>query len=373
MAGKANHRGFGAIKRLKSGNFHASYVGLDGARHNAPSTYPHKMDAEAWLVRERREIASGEWLTPTARKAAMAAKNKTFGDYAKTFMAERDLKPRTRQHYEALIKNQLATFADLPVRSITPDTVRAWHADQGTRTPTLRAHAYGLLRTILGQAVRDDMLPGNPCHIRGAGNAKRVHKTKPATVAELETIAAAMPEKYQLMVLLTAWCGLRFGEVTELRRKDVDAKGGVLRISRGVTHVGGKFIVGTPKSDAGIRDVNIPPHLLPVVRTHLRSNITGGADGLLFPATDGTSHLAPSTLYKVYYPARDKAGRPDLRFHDLRHTGAVLAASTGATLAELMARLGHSTPGAAMRYQHASQDRDKVIAQALSALVEQGR
>jgi integrase len=73
-------------------------------------------------------------------------------------------------------------------------------------------------------------------------------------------------------------------------------------------------------------------------------------------------------LYAVFYPAREAAGRPDLRFHDLRHTGAVLAASTGATLAELMARLGHSTVGAAMRYQHAAADRDKVIAAALSEL-----
>lgn len=70
----------------------------------------------------------------------------------------------------------------------------------------------------------------------------------------------------------------------------------------------------------------------------------------------------------MYYPARDAAGRPDLRFHDLRHTGAVLAAATGATLAELMARLGHSTAGAALRYQHAAAERDKVIAAALSKL-----
>ena len=132
----------------------------------------------------------------------------------------------------------------------------------------------------------------------------------------------------------------------------------------------GVFIVGTPKSDAGVRDVAIPPHLLPMITEHLSHNITGGRDGLLFPARDGTSHLAPSTLYKVFYPAREKAGRPDLRFHDLRHTGAVLAASTGATLAELMARLGHSTAGAAMRYQHAAQDRDQVIAAALSKLVD---
>ena len=70
----------------------------------------------------------------------------------------------------------------------------------------------------------------------------------------------------------------------------------------------------------------------------------------------------------MFYPARSAAGRPGLRFHDLRHTGAVLAAATGATLAELMARLGHSTVSAAMRYQHAAEDRDKAIAAALSEL-----
>jgi integrase len=73
----------------------------------------------------------------------------------------------------------------------------------------------------------------------------------------------------------------------------------------------------------------------------------------------------------VFYRARATAGRPDLRFHDLRHTGAVLAAQTGATLAELMGRLGHSTPGAALRYQHAAQGRDMEIAKALSALATQ--
>lgn len=120
-----------------------------------------------------------------------------------------------------------------------------------------------------------------------------------------------------------------------------------------------------------MRDVAIPPHLIPVVKAHLKSHVASGKDALLFPAAaDSNSHMAPSTLYKVYYPARKKAGRPDRRRHDLRHTGAVLAAQTGATLAELMGRLGHSTPGAAMRYQHAAADRDAEIARRLSALVE---
>lgn len=76
--------------------------------------------------------------------------------------------------------------------------------------------------------------------------------------------------------------------------------------------------------------------------------------------------MAPTSLYRVWYRARAAAGRPDLRFHDLRHTGGTLAAATGATLADLMARLGHSTPAAAMVYQHAVAGRDRDIADALS-------
>ena len=119
------------------------------------------------------------------------------------------------------------------------------------------------MRTIFGAAVSDQLVAVNPCTIRGAGNCTRVHKIKPATLAELEAIVAAMPERLRVMMLLASWCGLRFGELTELRRGDVDTKAGVLRIRRGVVRVEGEYIVGTPKSDAGTRDVAIPPHLLP--------------------------------------------------------------------------------------------------------------
>ncbi|MFV0464158.1 MAG: tyrosine-type recombinase/integrase [Nostocoides sp.] len=149
----------------------------------------------------------------------------------------------------------------------------------------------------------------------------------------------------------------------------MDLRNKRVKVARGVVRAGGEFIVGPPKSDAGVRDVAIPPHLVPMVKKHLADHTAAGADALLFPAAaDSDAHMAPSTLYKVYYPARKAAGRPDLRWHDLRHTGAVLAAQTGATLAELMGRLGHSTPGAAMRYQHAAADRDAEIAKRLSKL-----
>jgi len=303
----------------------------------------------------------------------------TFGQYADAWLRDRDLKPRTRQHYRSLLDRQLfPTFEAVALADITPESVRAWHALTGTATPTLRAHAYGLMRTILGTAEGDGLVASNPCHIRAGGNAKRVHKVRPLSLDELGVLVEAMPERQQAMTLLATWCALRFGELAELRRKDVDLRSGVIRVRRAVVRVDGKTIVGTPKTDSGTRDVAIPPHLVPLLKAHIGEHVAFGKDALLFPGSDG-QHLAPSTLYGKaptktkagygFYAARMAAGRPDLRWHDLRHTGAVLAASTGATLAELMARLGHSTPGAAMRYQHAAQGRDVAIAQALSALV----
>ena len=121
---------------------------------------------------------------------------------------------------------------------------------------------------------------------------------------------------------------------------------------------GDDFKVTTPKSDAGIRDVSIPPHLCPVIDHHLERHVRPGREALLFPSVgDPNRHLAPSALYRMFYKARTAAGRPDLRVHDLRHSGAVLAAQAGSTLAELMGRLGHSSPQSALRYQHIARGR----------------
>lgn len=371
MTSKVTHpkRAFGQITRLPSKRYRGRYTGPDGALHNAPHTFETRQDAEGWLTDERRLIVAGTWSPPRVRESRLRGPL-TFGQYAATWLADRDLKPRTREHYAALLRYQLAPLSDMPLKHITPPAVRRWHASLDPGRPTLRAHAYSLLRAILATAVVDEEISTNPCHITGAGSAKRVKRIEPATLAQLETIVATMPPRYRLMTLLASWCGLRFGELVELRRKDVDLKAGVVRVRRGAVRAEGKVIVGSPKSDAGRRDVAIPPHLMPAVREHLSTSITGGREGLLFPAADGTSTLAPSSLYRAFYKAREAAARPDLRWHDLRHTGAVLAAQTGATLAELMARLGHSTPQAALRYQHAAKGRDAEIAAALSKLVE---
>jgi integrase len=369
MASAPNpHRRFGKLRRLPSGRWQASYLGPDAARHVAPHTFLARVDAEGWLNDRRRSIELGTWtMTPAAAPAAPI----TMTEYATAWLGGRDLKARTRVEYRRLLEQViLPPLGPLPVQAITPAVVRGWYAGLNPKTPTRRAHAYQLLRSVLFTAVDDELLPANPCRITGAGTTKRARKIRPATIAELAAIAEATPDRYRPMVLLAAWCALRFGELAELRRGDVDLKAGVLRVRRGVTRAEGVSVVDTPKSEAGVRDVAIPPHLRPMVAEHLRTVMTG-RDGLLFPSFSGRHLTGGNQIQNWWDPARQAAGRPDLTFHDLRHTGATLAAQSGATLAELMARLGHSTPGAALRYQHAAAGRDQVIAAALSRLAEQ--
>jgi integrase len=374
MAGRQGRRGSGSghVRKLPSGRWQASYLGPDGRRHTArtpdggPLTFDAKQDADGWLALRRAEILRGAWLPP-AEPAPKPVKPQTLGEYAAAWLAGRDLAESTRRLYRVTLANQiLPALGAAPLTEIIPATVREWYARLRTRTgPRQRAAAYSLLRTIMNTAVADEVIAANPCRVRGAGAAKRAKPIRPATLAELEVIVTAMPPRYRLMVLLAAWCALRFGELTELRRGDIDLKNGVVRVRRGVARTDAGRQVKDPKSEAGKRDVALPPHLMPMAADHLIEHAGRGRDALLFPAAGG-GHMSPSSLYAVYHPARDAAGRPDLRFHDLRHTGATLAAATGATLAELMRRLGHSTPDAAMRYQHAADDRDAAIAAALS-------
>lgn len=382
---KRTRRGWGWLRQTSGGRWHASYIGPDLVRHNAPmGTFDAKLDGEYWLAQERRLIASGEW-TPPRTRGYRRAEGPTLAEYAPKVLDRRrvrgrPLKPRTRAHYDSLLRRViLPDLGALRLPEVTEERVSRWFDELDPEHETQRAHAYALLRVIMGAAVSDKTVPAvtvNPCAVSGGGSTSTRRRIEPATLAELEALAAATPERLRLMPLLAAWCGLRFGEVAELRRGDVDTVAGVVHVSRALSRVDRRNIVGTPKSAAGARTVAIPPHLLPALVDHLERFTPARKDGLLFPHAldEPDRHLTHGWYYKdVHVPAREAAGRPDLRFHDLRHTGATMAAQAGATLAELMARLGHSTSAASLRYQHVAQGRDRELAARLSRMAEEGR
>lgn len=172
--------------------------------------------------------------------------------------------------------------------------------------------------------------------------------------------------------MLAAWCQLRRGEVLGLRRGDVDLVETTVRIERAwLLTPGGKLHLGPPKTAAGRRTLFLPPHVVPVIRQHLDEHVGPEPEAWLFPGPDGNP-AHPGNLSRVWAKARESVGRPDLHLHDLRHSGLTWSAQTGATVAELMRQAGHRSPVAALRYQHAADERARALASALSELATAG-
>jgi integrase len=130
---------------------------------------------------------------------------------------------------------------------------------------------------------------------------------------------------------------------------------------------GAGVIVQGPKTAVGGRTVTFPSSIALDVEIHLARFVGAERDALMFTGEKGAP-LGPRVLGTAFRSARAKAGRPELTLHDLRHTANRLAATTGATLAELMHRMGHAAPHSATRDLHATRERDQVITEALADL-----
>jgi integrase len=242
--------------------------------------------------------------------------------------------------------------------------VQAWFDRLLPGKPTMRAHVYGTLVGVYQQAVKDRLRDRSPCRVEGGMSKER--QTPEREIPTLEQIAAmveATPPRFRLMLLIAAYCGLRYGEIAELRRRDVDPETGLIRVRRAVIRPRTGPVVKPPKSRAGQRDVFMPDWMLDDLRQHLDEHARPGLDGLLFANYRG-EQLSYSGRDMWWVPAKRAAGW-DGSFHDLRHVALTLFAYQGATTKELMARAGHTTPGMSMRYQQAAAERDRQLANAM--------
>jgi integrase len=211
--------------------------------------------------------------------------------------------------------------------------------------------------------VSDEILPKNPCQVRGAAVEKAPERPI-ASIAEVDALAAAMPEHLRIAVYLAAWCQLRRGEIRGLRRQDLDLAKSMLsvRVTK-TTAMSGRTIVKEPKTRAGRRTIAVPPHIVDLLSEHLGRFVPESPEAYVVDTSNRELSVA-------WHKARAVVGRRDLRFHDLRHSGLTWSAATGASVAELMRRAGHASQAAALRYQHATDDRDRVLADALADLAQ---
>lgn len=376
MAGKHGRRGWGWLRKLPSGRWHASYIGPDLARHNAPTTYGSRMDGEAWLASERRLIERDEWTSPAVRAAAKTARGVTVTEYAEHWIIQRvNLTRSVRADYERKVRKFVAPtpLGRLPLSAVTPEACRSWYANLDASKPSARASAYAFLRTVLNTATSEGMFERNPAVISGASAQPRTKRQQEVlTTGEVARLAEAAPERLRAYVLVSVYLALRKGEALELRRRDVSDDVSTITITRShLHHPGGDCEVKDTKT-GDTRVLSIPPHIRADVKHHLALYAAADADGLLFPSPLGRCHLSDDAVRKALKPVLTAIGHPGMVLHDFRHTGATLTAQTGATLAETMQRLGHRSTAAAMRYQHAASDRDALLAERLSAMANTG-
>jgi integrase len=359
-------RSFGSIRKLPSGRWQARYRGPDGLLRSAPHTFAHKADANRWLALTEAELLGGEWIDPEAGRLP-------FAEYATAWIGERPgLRPKTIQLYRYLLRAHLQEdFGSRTIASITEADVRRWRADllSAGLSPVTTAKAYRLLKSILATAVEDGLIRRNPCRVKGASVEKSPERPV-LTVAQVYALADAVGPRYRALVLIACFCGLRWGELAGLQRRDIDCNRRTIRVARQLCEVAGRPpFLAPPKTDAGKRLVAIPSVILSDVRSHLDTLIPPEADALLFTSPTGKPLRHGNFRRRVWVPAL-AASRVDVHLHDLRHTGNGLVAEAGANLRELMERMGHSTSRAALIYLHSNDERQHTLADAVAARVQ---
>ncbi|MGH3420829.1 MAG: tyrosine-type recombinase/integrase [Streptosporangiaceae bacterium] len=338
--------------------------GTDGRAYKR--TFRTRKEADTFAAQQKAERSKGNWIDPRAGQV-------TFRDYSTTWLADRaTLRRRTRELYEGELRlHILPAFGNVNLSDLTPERVRRWHADlirAGRPGAPTVAKCYRLLRAILNTAVDDGIIAKSPCRIKQAGT-ERSPERPVATIEQVLELCDTMGGKYRALVLLATFAGLRVGEILGLTRSSLDLDAGTVTVTRQLQELaGGQFHTAPPKSDAGRRSVALPAFAVPHLRAHLETFAAPGRDGLLFLGEEG-GPLRRAVLWRHWQAAIDEVGMKGFHVHDLRHTGNTLAAATGASTKELMARMGHASPEAALRYQHATAGRDAAIANALDQMV----
>ncbi|SDD49323.1 tyrosine-type recombinase/integrase [Glycomyces harbinensis] len=342
-------RSFGKIFKLRSGRFQASYINPQGQREYAPDTFVKRRDAEVWLSRVEADISRGVWI-------GQEGANIVFADYAKEYLQRSSIGDRWREMCTINLKLHMTDLTSLTLAEISSLRVRQWHVkvsaskDHGK---TVVAQSYRLLRAVMNQAVRDELIVKNPCNIPGAGSDKAPER-QIATPQQVDKLLETILPRYRAPLLIAAWCSLRRGEIVNLRVADVDLEGSELHVT-------------DAKSEAGVRTVAVPSNIMPYLVAAQE-----WSDGTWFFTSPHGGRMKANTFYAAFVRTRSELGLDHLTIHDLRHTGNTLAASVGATTKDLMRRLGHASDAAARRYLHTVEGRDAEIAKALAELATHG-
>ena len=304
-----------------------------------------KRDAELFLASVEVSKARGEFIDATEAKALI-------GPLGAAWLARQThLKPSSYRPVESAWRNHvLPRWGHVAVADVRKTAVQRWISEMTIGDPeatppkkpkgaTLVIRAYGVLAAILDDAVSDRRTLSNPA--RGVSLPRKLKKPH-VYLSHEQVHALAAASKYPALVLVLAYCGLRWGEATGLRVKHLDMLRRRLMVEENAVQVGSVIEVGTPKNHKR-RTVPFPRALGEQLARQCEGK---GRDDLLFPGENGY-HLRLARVHEDnmswFAGAVKRAGIPRITPHDLRHSAASFAVSAGAHPKAVQKMLGHSS------------------------------
>jgi len=275
---------------------------------------------------------------------------------------------RYRRHFRLYVEPELGGRS---LESVTKADIKTLLADMraaGKGPATLEAVAR-LLHRLFAVAVEEDRVGKNP--VSGV-EVERVEPREPRflTQDEVRRIAAETPDHYQGLVTFLAWTGLRIGEASALRVKNLDLTARTVRVVENSPEVSGRKYIGPTKTSKA-RTVRFGTGLAAILRAHLAAYGTPlDPESFVFTTLEGGQVRQNNFRKRIFQPAAKRAGiNPMPTVHDLRHTAASLMARAGWSMRDAQEQLGHSHATMTDRYTHLfPEDREQKIA-ALDALL----
>jgi integrase len=227
--------------------------------------------------------------------------------------------------------------------------------DANGRSKATQKSSFVLLKTALGVggAVGDRRLAFNPCE-RVRPPRHRARRREQMTRAMFEQVLAHMPtDQDRAIALAGAYAGLRWSELTALRRRDWNPLRKTVTVSRGIVRVKGGFTEGANKTHT-VRELPVPDRLAEALNRQVEGR---GSDDLIFSSRYGNPLSHSNYRTRTWVPAVEAAGCPQFTFHDTRHSYASWLIEGGASLKQVMDLMGHSQMSTTGIYIHSTEER----------------
>ena len=291
------------------------------------------------------------------------------------------IRERTWAGYEQHVRlHAVPALGKMTLTQLTPQHLQHLYSDRlkAGLSPTSVHHLHATIHGALEQAVRWNLVPRNVADlVDPPRNAHFEMTTLSPEQARLflETVAGNRLETLYVLALTT---GMRQGELLGLRWRDVDFEEGTLQVRGSLQRIGGKLTVTATKTQHSQRRVSLTPSAVSALRRHrivqkeerLRLGAAWQGEELVFTNEIGRPIGSASLLRLSFLPVLKRAGLPQMRFHDLRHSAATLLLGRGVHPKIVSEMLGHSKIGTTLDlYSHVTPTMQREATVAMEAIL----